>query len=340
MEAIFIKLIFSIFISFLLTLYFVPLCKHLAVKLGILDMPDGKIKNHENPTPYLGGIAVYLGFLISLSLVYPLKNDFLFFLLVTTLLLFIGLIDDIVIIKPYQKFFGQCIATFCFLKAGLLLKEPFVLNNYWSIPLSALWMLSVINAFNLVDVMDGLATSLAIYVTTSFLCIALLLSQYQVALLLGSLLGALCAFFYYNRPKASIYLGDSGSLFIGGFLAMIPFLLHLGTYNSYGFLAPLIILAIPLLEVVTLVVIRSYKGIPFYQGSPDHFSLYLKRNGWSIKGILLYVTFLSFFLNIIAILLLYDALSLSLAAFFALLFFCIWFSMLNVKCIKPSSSST
>ena len=96
--------------------------------------------------------------------------------------MFVGLIDDILVVKPYQKFFGQAVwQSLCFFKAGFFLKETFFLKSYWNIPISLLWMISVINAFNLVDVMDGLATSLAIYATCSFMIIALAFNQGNIA---------------------------------------------------------------------------------------------------------------------------------------------------------------
>ena len=309
MRLVVIRLVFSFIISFLLTFYLVPLFSAIAIKLNLLDVPDGAIKKHKKPTPYLGGVALYLGFISSLAIVFPFENKVLLLLLGSTLLLFVGLIDDILRIKPYQKFFWQMIAAFCFLKSGLYLKETFLLSNIWNIPISMLWILLIINAFNLIDVMDGLATLTAGCATSSFLIIALILGQNSLALLLMCFLGPLCAFWWYNRPPAQIYLGDAGSLFIGGFLATVPFLFNWGTYSSYGFLAPIIIMAIPLLEVSALILIRSYKGIPFYYGSPDHFSIYLQQKGWSKYQILEFVLFFSVLLLLLACVLVVNRIS-------------------------------
>jgi len=289
-----------------------------------MDVPDGRIKKHEKPTPYLGGLAIYLGFMATLALVFPFQNQILLFIVGSTLLLFMGLIDDLIVTKPYQKFFGQSVASLCFLKAGFFLKETFLLQNALNVPISLLWMLAIINAFNLVDVMDGLATTIAIHVSFSFFLIALILQQFELALLLGSFFGAVLAFWFFNKPVARIYLGDAGSLFIGGFLATIPFLMKWSTYSWYGYLAPLIILAIPLLEVTALILIRSYKGIPFYNGSPDHFCLYLRRNGWSIWEILAYVSGLSFILLGVSIGVVLNYITLLGIIILGLIFLCSW----------------
>lgn len=299
MAIVFIKLFFALVISFLITFYLVPFLCNIALKLGVMDNPDGAIKRHKAPTPYLGGVAVYTGFIVALALTFPFHNNIVLFLVGITLLLFVGLVDDLVALKPYQKLFGQCIATFCFLKAGFYLKEHFF-YHYWAMPLSILWILTVINAFNLVDVMDGLATTLAIGSTAAFLFLALVLQDYTLVLLLGAFLGPLLAFLWFNKPIAKIYLGDAGALFIGGFLGAVPFLFKWGTHNWLGYLTPIVVLAIPLLEVATLIAIRTYYQIPFYNASPHHFSMYLQKKGWSKYTILGYVGLINCMLLVVA----------------------------------------
>lgn len=290
---------FAFIISFLITFYLVPLMSAVAHKLNILDLPDGNLKQHKKATPYLGGVAVYVGFITALALTFPFENQMFLMFIGSTLLLFVGLIDDLIALKPYQKFFGQIVAAFCFLKGGFYLKEIFLFSNqspwmiiFWMF-ISFGWMLSVMNAYNLVDVMDGLATTLAICATTSFLVLAYAFNLPSLVLLLCAFLGALLAFLKFNYPPAAIYLGDAGSLFIGGFLGIVPFMFPWGTFQVYGFLTPIVVLLIPLLEVGTLIIIRTYRGIPFYHGSPDHFSIYLRKKGWTVQGVLRFVVAMS-----------------------------------------------
>ena len=271
----------------------------------------------------MGGLAVYCGFIVGLALTMPFENRIYLLLIGTMLILFVGLIDDLFVLKPYQKLFGQCFVAFCFLRAGFYLKEHFF-YNIWNMPLSFLWILTIMNVFNLIDVMDGLATVVAISASVTFIGIALLLNHGGVVILLTSFLGALCGFLWYNRPSARMYLGDAGSLFIGGFLAVVPFFFDWGTYNRYGYLTPIIILAIPLLECVSLIVIRWYKGIPFYMGSPDHFSSYLQSYGWSKVSILCYITLLSLYLGVAAISFFMGTISLFTALLLGVIFLGIW----------------
>jgi UDP-GlcNAc:undecaprenyl-phosphate GlcNAc-1-phosphate transferase len=332
MPTVALKLIFSFIISFLITFYFVPLLSAIAHKLGVVDVPDGRIKVHEKTTPYLGGVAVYIGFISGLALVFPLENSIFSLLVGSTLLLFIGLIDDLVVLKPYQKFCGQILAAFCFIKGGLYLKEQFFHDHYLiALPISMLWILTITNAMNLVDVMDGLATTIALCASLSFGVLAWLLGYYDVMLLISAFVGPLLAFLWYNKPPASMYLGDAGSLFIGGFLSSVPFLLSWSSYNPYGFCAPAIILGIPLCEVIFLIIVRTYKGIPFYKGSPDHFSIYLRARGWSKYRVLGYVVVLSCILLVTVIFFIEDKISFTGVVSLSLLYLAAWLVVLLKK---------
>lgn len=294
-----VKIIFAGVISFLMTTYLVPLMIAVAHKLQILDTPNGGLKQHKEPTPYLGGVALYVGFITALALTFPFANTMFFLLVGCSLLLFVGLIDDLIVLKPYQKLFGQVVAAVCFLKGGFYLKTTFLsatsspfISLFWLF-ISFGWILSIINAFNLIDVMDGLATTTALGAAGGFFICALFLDSPVVALLLAACIGALLGFLGFNKPPAKIYLGDAGALFIGGLMAIIPFMLSWGTYTPYGYLAPVAILSIPLLEEGTLILIRTLKRIPFYNGSPHHFSIFLRAKGWTPSKILWFVTLFS-----------------------------------------------
>jgi len=317
------KICFGLILSFCVTSYLVPIFICIAHKCKILDCPDGLVKKHTLATPYLGGAAVYLGFLVAMALVFPFSNTFFQFLMGSSILFYLGLLDDLIAFLPAQKFIGQCIAVLCFLKAGFYLKAHFF-HNIWNIALSGLWMLLVINAFNLIDIMDGLATTVALFVGVNFFIIALMLQNYTVAILLSAIIGALLAFLRFNKPRAAIYLGDAGSLFIGGFFSTIPFLLDWGIFHAYGFLLPIIILAIPLLEVAGLIFIRTAKGIPFFKASPDHFALYLKAQGMKEYGILSLVSAFSLIILLVVILFVQHYISFELLLLAGALFLLGW----------------
>ncbi|MFA6527753.1 MAG: MraY family glycosyltransferase, partial [Candidatus Babeliales bacterium] len=229
---------------------------------------------------------------------------------------------DLKALQPGHKFFWHIFAVLCFLKGGLSLKTTF-LSSIPNLFFSAFWMLTIINAFNLIDVMDGLASLVAIVATSTLFGIALCFKQYSLSLLLLTFLGPLLAFFIYNRPPARIYLGDTGALFIGGFLAAVPMLFNWSGQSITAYYAPIIILGVPTLEVVSLVIIRTWLGIPFYKGSPHHFSIFLQKKGWSKNTVLLFTTLASAILSAIALCFLFGIISwiimmLCLAVFLAL----------------------
>lgn len=294
------RLFFGLIVSFLITLYVIPIFSKIAFKLNFIDVPDGKLKTQAKPVPYLGGLAVFIGFIIGYVLVLPTQNSTVILIPCLTFLLLLGLLDDFVMLKPYQKFFGQVIALICFLKSAVYLKHAFF-KDYAHLAFSGLWILSLINAFNLIDVMDGLATLVAVLAAIFFLGMAFFMHLPEIALFLICILGSLLAFFLYNKPVASIYLGDAGSLFLGGIFATLPFLFPWGTYHIFGFLIPVVILSIPLFELIGLICIRSLHKIPFYKGSPHHFSCYLLRKNWSKQMILLLIFFMGLILGILSV---------------------------------------
>lgn len=312
-------------VSLIITLLIIPIICTFSDRFGLLDRPDGHIKTHTKAIPNLGGLAVYMGFFI--ALVMAMGRALPVMLIGATVLLIVGLIDDRRPLKPYQKFFGQLIAGFCFLGTGFCIKSP-LLPGYLNYGFSLLWIATVVNAFNLVDVMDGLASSVALCATAILLSFAWYMHNTDVFLLLIALAGALIGFLWYNKPPASVYLGDAGALLIGGVLSCVVFLYPWSAYNQYGFLIPVVVLALPLLEVATLICVRTYKGIPFYKASPDHFCLILLRKGWSKNQVLVYVAGASAVLCGASWLFLLGALSKGGYALSGVIFLALWFLVL------------
>ncbi len=323
MDAIVSRHLFCFVFPFLLSIYIIPILIKIAFRFNILDNPDGNIKTHKRPTPYLGGFALYIPFIATLAITFPFENQILWLLLGVTLLLFVGFVDDLRVLRPAQKIFGQIIAVICFLKGGYSLKTNFF-SDFLNVGISAFWMLSIINAFNLIDVMDGLAAMISIMAAVSFLIIAFLFNQYALTILLLSFLIPMIVFFFYNKPPAKIYLGDTGALFVGGFFAAIPQLFNWSDQHCLAYYVPVIILAIPLLELFFLVVIRTFKGIPFYRGSPDHFAIYLQKKSWSIEQILMFVCFMSIVLFAVSILFLFNYINITSVFISGFIFILSW----------------
>ena len=270
--------------SFILSLYLTPLMRRAALQFGIVDHPDGKLKKHEKPMPYLGGIAIYLAFLLALAFSFKLDQEVLGLLLAGTIVLLLGFIDDLGFLKTWGKFVGQLIAVLVLVKSGIFIKLVF-LPTYISIPLTFLWLVGMMNAFNIIDVMDGLAAGVAFFATLAFFVVALLNGRMMIAIVAVTLAGSLLGFLKYNFHPARIYMGDTGSMFLG---LMIGAMAMIGSYtekNFLGFLAPLVILGIPIFDTIQVMFARWLKGIPVVRGSSDHYALRLKTAGLSVHGV-------------------------------------------------------
>ncbi len=288
--------------SFLSLLIIIPYVRLIALQYDIIDVPRGPLKTHALPTPYLGGLAIYLGFLPAFVATVYCDINLIFFVAGLTVLFLTGLIDDKYVISPLQKIIGQLFACFLFLKAKLCFTAfTFIplfpsLSFYFSLKqldffaamISLFWILVIVNAANLVDIMDGLLTVMSFGITLFLIILCFLKQDFAYLFLLFNFLGMLVAFFLYNKPKATIFLGDAGSLLIGGVLSTFPFL-GSGWQNAehlIDFFVPFFFYALFLNEIVSLIIIRTSKRIPFYHGSPHHFICYFKKAGWSLKKIL------------------------------------------------------
>lgn len=278
-------------ISFILSLYLTPVMRRAALQFGIVDQPDGRLKRHKEPIPYLGGIAIYLAFLLALAFSFTpeFNKEVLGLLLAGSIVLLLGFIDDLGYLKPLVKFTGQMVAVLVLVRSGIYIKLIF-LPSYVTIPLTFLWLVGMINAFNIIDVMDGLSAGVAFFASVAFFFVALLNGRIMIAIVAITLAGSLLGFIRYNFTPARIYMGDAGSMFLG---LMIGALAMVGSYtekNVLGFLAPAVILGIPIFDTFQVSIARWRKGIPFYRGSPDHYALLLRTAGISVKG----VTWLSY----------------------------------------------
>ncbi|MFI5142466.1 MAG: MraY family glycosyltransferase [Thermoanaerobaculales bacterium] len=263
-------------LALLLSVYFTPVARQAALRFGIVDRPDGKLKQQAEPVPYLGGLAVFLAYLIALGLVFAFSPLLLGLLLAGTLTLLVGLVDDFGVLTPAAKLIGQGVAVFVLLRSGVVIElteVPEVLR--W--PLAAVWLLGICNAFNLLDVMDGLAASVGTVAALAFGVMAVTTGELPEAAASFALAGALIGFLVFNLHPARIYLGDAGSLAVGITLGALAIAIRWSDRSPVGFLAPLAILALPLADTVFVTLLRARAGKPFWHGSPDHFPLRLAR---------------------------------------------------------------
>jgi UDP-GlcNAc:undecaprenyl-phosphate GlcNAc-1-phosphate transferase len=269
-------LLFSFILALSLALYITPLVRKGALQYDIVDRPDGKLKNQREPVAYLGGLSIYLAFLLTLALTFELSREVLGILLSGTIVVILGIIDDFKVLPPKIKFLGQSIAVLVLLKSEIFIKLVF-LPTWLSLVLSFFWLMAIINAFNIIDVMDGLAAGIACIASFVLFVVALLNGHFMIAILTISFSGALLGFLRYNFEPAKIYLGDTGSMFIGLILGALAMIGAYTQYNVTACVAPFIILGVPLFDTIFVMYIRWRRRVPIIYGSPDHFALRLRK---------------------------------------------------------------
>jgi len=277
-----IRLILGFILAYLLALVGTPMAREAALRFGVVDRPDGMLKNHDEPVAYLGGLAVFSAFLMSVGMTFEFDAELLALLLASTIVTTVGLVDDFGALTPKPKVIGQVVAVFVLLKAGIMVQVAFI--PWWlRLIITVLWLVGLSNAFNLVDIMDGLAAGLGVIAATFLLVVALLNGRWVVAAFTVALIGALLGFLRFNFFPASIYLGDCGSLFIGLTLGALAMVMDYTAHNPLGWLAPLYILAVPIVDTAYVMVLRIKAGRKIYYGSSDHFPLRMRRrlDGWT-----------------------------------------------------------
>ena len=277
-----IRLTLGFFLAYFLALWGTPMAREAAIRFGVVDAPDGKLKNHREPVAYLGGLAVFGAFLLSIGMTFVFDRDLLALLLASTIVATVGLIDDFGALTPKPKVLGQVVAVFVLLKAGIMVQVAFL--PWWArLVITVIWLVGLSNAFNLTDIMDGLASGLGVIAASFLLVVALLNGKFMVAAFTVALVGALLGFLRSNFHPATIYLGDCGSLFIGLTLGALAMVMDYTAVNPLGWLAPLYILAVPIIDTLYVIVLRLRAGRKIYYGSPDHFPLRVRKrlDGWT-----------------------------------------------------------
>jgi UDP-GlcNAc:undecaprenyl-phosphate/decaprenyl-phosphate GlcNAc-1-phosphate transferase len=296
----------ALVISFFLT----PVLRLLAVKLNILDHPFSKVKTHVNPTPYLGGLAIWIGWALSLFIIrffthFPTGTlgNLRGVLIGSAVVLALGLWDDIVPkgIGFKRKFLIQILAALIVTYFGIRLH--FVSPGFMALAMSVLWVVGITNAMNIIDIMDGLSGGIAVIASLAFLFISLPSEAIYVNFCAAALAGGVLGFLPFNFSKnRKIFMGDTGSMSIGFILAALAMGTSYTQINNVGLFAPLLILAIPIYDTFLVIFFRWRKGQSPFLGSKDHFALRLEKLGNSRPKIITITYTISILLSFAAFL--------------------------------------
>ena len=295
------KIIFGCLLSFLITLVVIPAIITVAKVKKLYDVPDDSRKLHKEPIPSLGGLGMFIGLIFSILLTISFSAEapeFQYYIAAFLLIFFLGIKDDIIIISPVKKFIGQLItAGILVYKAKLMITDMHgflgihQLNTACSYLLTVFSLVVIINAFNLIDGVDGLAGSLGLISSVVFGTFFLINNNIPYAVLGFTFAGTLIAFLVYNFHPAKIFMGDTGSLMVGlvNGILVIKFIETGGHYSFYPVAAsPAIgfgILLVPLMDTLRVFAIRIMNRRSPFKPDRNHVHHLLLNYGFNHKGV-------------------------------------------------------
>jgi UDP-GlcNAc:undecaprenyl-phosphate GlcNAc-1-phosphate transferase len=269
--------------SFILALILTPLSRYAATRAGWVDAPDFRRKIHRAPIPRIGGIPVFLGFAGALLILLAIGgrdalggsvplSAALSIAPGAAVVFLIGLADDIFALRPWQKLAVEVVAGLAAVGCGVHISNiaGFELHPVLSAVATVLWLLLCTNALNLIDGMDGLATGVGLFAAVTTLLAAILQNNLGLAVATAPLAGALLGFLRYNFNPATIFLGDCGSLTIGFLLGCHGILWSQKSATMLGMTAPLMVLAVPLLDTVLAIARRFLRRQPIFGADRGH----------------------------------------------------------------------
>lgn len=265
-----IKVLVSLVAALVMSFAATPLIKVFACKVGAIDVPKDGRRMHDHPIPRLGGLAMFLGFLLSTLLFSEIDTQVRGMLIGCIVIVCTGVIDDIVPLKWWLKLLLQLLAAVIAVLHGIrieVLSNPVVFSdNNWlmlgwlSVPITVAWIICVTNSVNLIDGLDGLAVGVSSIGSFAMLIIALLVSEANVAVILAALVGACLGFIPYNMNPAKIFAGDTGALLLGYVLSTMSVIGMFKVYAVFSFIVPFLVLALPLFDTGFAIIRRLLRG--------------------------------------------------------------------------------
>ena len=296
-------------VSFLAT----PMVKNLAYKVGAIDVPKDNRRMHKVPIPRLGGLAIFLAFLLSVLVFAKIDRQMQGILLGATMIVVLGVMDDIMALNALPKLIVQILAAGIAVYHGCVIQfvsNPNVFSSmtylnlgWWSYPITIIWIVAITNAVNLIDGLDGLAVGVSAISTASITVIALMVAETNVAVVLAALFGACLGFIPYNMNPAKIFMGDTGATFLGYILATLSVTGLFKMYAIISFAVPFLILGVPIFDICFAFLRRIAKGQNPMKADRGHVHHRLIDMGFSQKQAVAISYMLAAILGLAAVLL-------------------------------------
>lgn len=308
----------ALVVALVVTMVVMPLVRRLAIRLGAIDMPgkagtDSERHLHTQPTPRMGGLAIFLGFCISMARFVQLNSQLTTMLAGALIIVVLGMVDDVKNLPAWLKLIFQIVAAVVavsggsvirYLSAPAWLAESGHLNlGIFSVPVTVLWVVLITNAVNLIDGLDGLAAGVSAISSVCLLVVALGYSDMTVAVICGALAGSCIGFLPYNISPARIFMGDTGSTFIGFILAVASIQGLFKIYALISFAVPFFILGLPIFDVCFAVISRVSHGESPMKADRKHVHYRLLDMGLTKQQTVAVLYIVSGILGLVAVLL-------------------------------------
>ena len=287
-----------------------PPVKLFARKIGAIDVPKDNRRMHKVPIPRVGGLAIFLGFIVSVLIFTAMDAEKKAILLGAVIIVVLGIIDDVVALQPKVKFLGQIVAALVPVLGGVVINRftnPFS-GGYFdlgvlAIPVTIVWIVGITNAVNFIDGLDGLACGVSSIASITMFTIAVLVSEVDIAITMAALVGACFGFMPFNMNPAKIFMGDTGAMFLGYILATGSIQGLFKFYAIISFAVPFIVLGLPIFDTAFAIVRRVAKGQSPLQADRGHLHHRLIDMGFDQKQSVAILYALSLVLGLAAVLL-------------------------------------
>ncbi|PWU02331.1 MAG: undecaprenyl-phosphate alpha-N-acetylglucosaminyl 1-phosphate transferase [Bacteroidetes bacterium] len=299
---IYITLILCFISSILLT----PLVKKLAFKIGATDKPNQR-KVHQKIMPRLGGLAIYLSFIIGMLVLRPGGPHALPIIIGSIIIVITGILDDMLELSAKIKFIAQIAAAAIVVMWGgvhvQFINLPFggqIEFGYLSIPLTIIWIVGITNAINLIDGLDGLAAGVSSIALITISGMAIIMGDGYVTAVATIVLASTLGFLLYNFHPAKIFMGDTGALFLGYMISVLS-LLGFKNVTLISFIVPVIILGVPISDTFFAIIRRIVNKKPLSAPDKSHLHHCLLRTGFTHRQTVLIIYAMAAFFGLAAI---------------------------------------
>lgn len=314
-----IKMLLAFAVSLLVAYVMTPPVKRFAEKVGAIDVPRDNRRVHDHPIPRMGGLAIFIGFMLSLIFFVPMSTKVTGLLVGSVIIAVMGGVDDIVSLNPWVKLAGQIVAALVAIRCGLVFdvisnpnifaEETYIEIGWLSIPLTMLWIVGCTNAVNLIDGLDGLAVGVSAISSLTMLIVSLFVSEPVVSIILAALTGACLGFMPYNLNPAKIFMGDVGSQLLGFVLSTASIMGLFKLHAIITFFVPLLALALPLADTIFAFFRRILHGQSPFKADKGHFHHRLLAMGLNQKQVVAVLYGISAVLGLMAVLMAGDSMA-------------------------------